>query len=549
MKKFFQTLFFIFSFIAVLAFGGANAVLADVGEAPMPGGAITTGDSVEDVEMAAEEVVFDIKNPSGGCPFEFYEDNCWFAEVEAEFIMENTSGTDRSVEVFYPFPSMYQIWGDYDIPGDHSNDFSVSINGEDTPFEKDAFDYEYDSDMFVELDKLPSLVFPVEFEANSETTITINYKTRLVFEPKSHFGTFIYIMETGSNWDNAIGEGTIRFVFPEPPVKSMFDNFNEDFEIEGKSVVWEFENLNPTQEDNIKMTFSPTLLKIWGNRTDELETVEAEELSKAQWDKFIANFPDVIPSGYEQNPGSFPRTSSAGFLIDTNLPGQQGDYYMNRGWFAPTEDLSSKTIKYQFDAVYEFEGLDLFSGIPVYLYDTSANDEALMFDLFDRPATLRLTFSDGSSQEFTVEDNPDEVVSVELEESVETSSIEIELLDTHESRTGDSEFVAMARLLPEVGDKVAEKESQESEESSEDAGATQDKDEAEEIESAVKTLTESITSNLVILLLVGLACLVGVVLLIVLVIVFVRKRKKNKSKDESKTAGDNKATVKTEDKK
>jgi hypothetical protein len=228
--------------------------------------------------------------------------------------------------------------------------------------------------------------------------------------------------------------------------------------------VWEFEDLEPEADDDIAMTFSPTLLELWEDRNDAVAHISNKEDRSVERMDLIENFGNILPSGYDQYPGSIPTGSSPLFLLEDELPSTENDYSTGRGWFSSIEDPNS--IIFEFDGVYEIKGLEIFTGVPVGLGESDTGDPAKFFDLYDRPKTLRLKFSNGETEEIGLEDKPDELMEIEFADLVETSSVEISVKDTYPSKTGDSEFLGISRLYLDIGDRTGDADPEDDEDSS-----------------------------------------------------------------------------------
>lgn len=432
---------------------------ADVDEVPMPGAMITAGDENEQVRMKSEGVVFTVKNPdmkSGElCPFTINNGiDCWYAEVDAVFTMENISGSDVTLDLFYPYPSMLDVWGGNvgSAIEDHSKNFSVNVRDSYLDYSVTSYPMLYEGNETT----IPSLSFPVTFPAGEETEIWINYETRLVDEPKSQYGSFIYLMETGSHWAGSIGSGWLRFKFQDEIFPFMFSDLSEDFVIEGNELTWSFSELEPDAEDNKRVTFCPSLYTLWSNRPEYLESVSTspyEESSSA-----VGIDAMLLPDVYQYLPSTMVVANSPIFLLDPVIPGENTEeYYPNWGWVADYEYGSSPYVQYELDAVYQVSGLEIFAGIPIYLVNLKTLDEGVQHTILDRPKEMLLTFSDGSTETVTLEDRPDVLQTVTFD-TVETSSVKVQFVDSYASEITAKSALGLSRLYLEVGEKVREKE-------------------------------------------------------------------------------------------
>jgi len=423
---------------------------ADVGEAPGYGGALIPGDKTGDIEMTKEKVVFDIKNPESEeeCyfPANIFFDGCWYAHITADFEMANTSLKDVTMKLFFPYPT-----GSYDT----SINFKVFIDGIKKEFTHSSYAYSFNemytyndeykklNPDFQEWEKerevtLASIDFPVEFNAQKTTKIRIEYDSRLVYEPKSYYGSFLYIMETGSHWKGKIGSGEIIFKFPcDHLTENIFRYYNDFFQIEGNELVWRFENLEPGDEHNIRVTFGSDLIKIYNQKEGCIKSISASENSESSFMSIKTN--DSYPLFLSSN---------AIFLLRNNSFFEENYYYS--GWVVDLEKESDPWVKYEFDGAYKIDGINIFSGIPGY----NQKDERV-FNLFDRPKNIRLTFSDGTSKELVIGDSSNNIVSAKFD-PMETSSIKIETIDFYSGDIINGHYLGIAQMNFDVHEKVGD---------------------------------------------------------------------------------------------
>ena len=79
---------------------------ADVGELPEAGGLVTPGDKTDEIRMASERVVFAVRPNDGTFEQVGVE---YYAQVTADFVMENLSSNDVSMDLFFPFHSTLEL--------------------------------------------------------------------------------------------------------------------------------------------------------------------------------------------------------------------------------------------------------------------------------------------------------------------------------------------------------------------------------------------------------------------------------------------------------
>jgi len=224
---------------------------ADVGELPEAGGLVTPGDKTDEIRMASEKVVFAVRPNDGTFEQVGVE---YYAQVTADFVMENLSSNDVSKDLFFPFHSTLDLETFEDpvyAQVRQAKDIHVLVQGREVPVS-------YAELMLSSQQRVIAAVFPVGFSAGSETTIQIRYNIRAVHEPKSPVLGFRYLMETGSHWAGTIGSGEVRFEFWSAiESKSTLASANDFFDLQDGNLVWHFADLEPDPSHNISISFDP----------------------------------------------------------------------------------------------------------------------------------------------------------------------------------------------------------------------------------------------------------------------------------------------------
>lgn len=417
-----------------------NYVKADVGVPSSPGGSIVSGDQTDAIEMTSEKVTFDILEETN--EYDYYE-----ADVEAVFQMTNVTNTKESLDISFPIPaSIVDFDGNYNDNMNFTSDVHVYVNNNEVDFEYNDYEYSTIDESF---QTAVGVDLTVDFEADAVTEIKVTYNSDINYEPKSIFGGYRYIMETGSNWKGSIGEGEIIFKFPWKLTKNAFLDYDERFVIDGKEMVWSFENLEPGEEDNIEMLFAPSLLQIWNDTSNSEEGLLSSQkagLKTTGW--------ELVPTLVGENFSFYFLDSNELYLLQTELP--TSDNY--GGWFTQVNSINPPWVKYEFDAVYKMNQLKIFQGI--LLPGESIGGEATdsYYNVLHRPKTLKITFSDGTVKNIDLDDNPDELLTIDLG-NIEASSAKVEITDVYtDSLQETTDYVGIGRMNFVLGAKVAEKD-------------------------------------------------------------------------------------------
>ncbi|MBU0975831.1 MAG: DUF4424 family protein [Patescibacteria group bacterium] len=439
--------------LTLLSFSHSSSY-ADVGEVPEEGGVITPGDKTDKIEMKKEKVVFEIKKHDINSPFYDAEvDNLDYiqnyAHVTADFEMLNTSSGVVSMNLMFPAPEMFYGMNHYD-PSNISNqslNFQVKVDGitVEQKFETLTMESFKENPAFEE--DVLAITFTVDFPANSTTNITVEYDNRLVNEAKSIYGSFNYIMETGSHWKGNIGTGEIIFKFPSAITQAMFLEYNDFFKIDRDMLVWEFESLEPDSINNIKVTYNPDLLENWSQKESYLFEVESSVDTKLESSNIpeTEEYKDVKMLGWKYNIEGNP------IYLTKSVEEEVTD-----GWLTEFDKTNKPWVKFDLDGTYKVYAASILSGISSKNYSDEKNSDKF-YTLLSRPKVITLSFSDGSSETINLNDTPTEIQKEAFNE-VETSFVKVTVDEVYSGKTLDKDILGIGRMSFEVGDKVAEVE-------------------------------------------------------------------------------------------
>jgi len=272
----------VLAIIVILLVGSMQLVLADAAPPQQPPAtSIESGGFDTQVQMVSEEVLMLIDRATLPVDENVWVSNNIQAHVEATFRMQNQGEETESFDVWFPLSTAAS---DYD--GGLAENFEAWVD--DAPAEIDQEDVPGRRDILV-----PWATWPVTFPPGETVVLTVAYDLRATgFMP---YGEFTYILETGAGWWGPIGEGTVTVRLPYPineynvPWHPVSDNM-ESFEIDDTDLIWQFSDLEPTTDDNIKVNvLSPS---VWNAILAAEETIaqnpdSAEaylELAQAQRD-------------------------------------------------------------------------------------------------------------------------------------------------------------------------------------------------------------------------------------------------------------------------
>lgn len=248
----------------VILVGGlvAHPARADVGVPPwaFPGSSLDPGEASTQVQMVSEQVLLVVEAVQREDVFPMTSEDLAAKEmvghVEATFLMRNQGQTAESFDVWFP------IWlPNYPYYGDTSGveKFAAWVDG--VPVEVSYYD-----EVVEEMEApRPWATWPMSFQPGQDVRIRVTYD---IFPSGNHpYGTFYYILETGADWWGPISQGTITIRLPfevneintalNPDSSDIFgpDSPNPaGYTVSGNEVTWQFTDLEPTAEDNVRLT-------------------------------------------------------------------------------------------------------------------------------------------------------------------------------------------------------------------------------------------------------------------------------------------------------
>lgn len=265
--------------LALLAAIAPHVALADAAPRPsMPGASLSAGEAQTQVRMLSEDVLLTTRDleVAEGERARLTSD-LLRGVVEASFVLRNEGGKAESFDVWFPLQR-----GRTAIA--RAEGFEVEVDGRPAPITLRGRAWPYDTPDDATPDTpwreiegpIPDLdldeawaTWPMDFPPGVERIATVRYE----LEPEGYppYGTFRYVVDTGAGWRGTIGEGTLRVRLPYD-VNETNMVLNEDsvwdtapeppgaFTVEGRDVVWRFQDLEPDEDDNLQLTvLAPTI--------------------------------------------------------------------------------------------------------------------------------------------------------------------------------------------------------------------------------------------------------------------------------------------------
>lgn len=279
--------------VALLGLILVRPVYADVGPPPwaIAGSSVGPDEAPTQVQMVSEDVLIVVESNRRDDILSIYESsiaaNLMLGHVDATFRMRNQGDETESFDVWFPMwtPDMY---ADADVDenfarwvdiasgtyGTEIENFAAWVGG--VPAEVRYLQAEGQKDT-----PISWATWFVSFPPGQDVEIRVTYD--LFPSDDGPFGTFHYILETGADWWGPIGAGTITLRLPyavnesntalDPDSRNFFGPTAPKpgyYTASGTDVVWRFTDLEPTADDNVRLTVM--VPAIW----DEIATARQE---------------------------------------------------------------------------------------------------------------------------------------------------------------------------------------------------------------------------------------------------------------------------------
>lgn len=274
-------------------------VHADVAPPQMPPGAnLNPGEEVTQVRMVAETVIIDVRQDP-------QDAKGAIANTVAMFTMRNLGTTEESMQARFPLSFSTggsDGFGNYPEIGN----IAVKVNGNPVPTRREMQPgLPIDPRFTPERAEIPWAVFDVTFPPGQDVTIEVSY-------PVNGFGyypyeAFRYILETGAGWNDTIGTVDIIVRLPYDATAyniwltqdtTGYSSTTPNATLSGRDIRWHYENLEPTQENNIEVTVvAPSL---WQKILTETENVTRNINDGEAWGRLGKAYKEitVMHKGY-----------------------------------------------------------------------------------------------------------------------------------------------------------------------------------------------------------------------------------------------------------
>lgn len=248
-------------FVAALPLIIIHNVWADAAPPPQAAASDVAPGQGTQVQMISETVVLEVRSePMINGDYTFTRT---VASVTADFLMRNLGRVTETMDVRFPMAWPTKEEG---APYPVIQDIQAEVDGRQVITRQADFDSQ------------PWTVWPVTFPPDRDVRLRVAYRTQALEWNNSLLGSFsslhligneslaefYYILETGAGWRGPIGQGDIIFRFPYPASSEMIESSNffwpvytstvPSFVAEGHDLRWHFTNLEPTSQDNVRLS-------------------------------------------------------------------------------------------------------------------------------------------------------------------------------------------------------------------------------------------------------------------------------------------------------
>ena len=273
----------------------AHSVHADVAPDPHSVGGAGRGAEpgvVTNVQMISETVVISV----GDLPFRFfeYEEMAAGGRVVADFLMRNPGSQVESLPVGFP---LYLSQRPPNVGFQEVWRLRVYINDQETP------------STVTEIRGEPWAIWDMNFPPG-DTSLRVTYDVPLAAPPFPAAPAAIlrYILYTGAGWAGQIGQADLIVRFPYLAEETFINPKGtlQSYTVNGFDVRWHFENLEPTEADDLVLTFVQPYL--WREVGRARQAVTAEPTSQNYWNlartlasviaEYNPSYPDSLYSFY-----------------------------------------------------------------------------------------------------------------------------------------------------------------------------------------------------------------------------------------------------------
>lgn len=251
--------------ILIVFFVLGKAVYADIAPPEAPPGSTIGTDTATNVRMLSERILIDVQPHTLPTTAGISADDYLLAQVTGSFTMRNLGQQAELLKLRFPMGNPRQ----QSQPGlsyPLVQRFQARVNG--NRVETGLLEL---ADPTSDAIATQWSTFEVNFPADQEITIEVSY-TIMPTDYMPYAG-FAYVLQTGAGWRDTIGSAEIIVRLPYLATAESVQNLSMPATFKGNEVLWEFTDLEPTQEHDL--FFSILVPPIWQQLTEAHAGVDA----------------------------------------------------------------------------------------------------------------------------------------------------------------------------------------------------------------------------------------------------------------------------------
>ena len=272
-----------------------------------PGTNIVPGSENTQVRMVAETVTLTVlPNPSP----KFLGQ----AATEAVFTMRNLGTATETMNARFPL-TFWNNESDGYLKYPEIPDIRVFVDGKLTATQRIEVDYPHPTDTGKGMPYHPTpwAAFSVTFPPGKDVIVTVKYTSNGDYiqtdDNTDPYFSLRYILETGAGWKDSIGSADIIVKLPyEANTKNVLlkHGFGNQYPaptspnaiLAGNEIRWHFDNLEPTPDDNIRITLVQA--STWQKVLDETTYLQAHPNDGEAWGQLGKAYKEIVLPGFNK---------------------------------------------------------------------------------------------------------------------------------------------------------------------------------------------------------------------------------------------------------
>jgi len=232
-----------------------------------------------------------------------------FAVVKGQYWMYNDTDESIRIKTGYPVNSYYQSEKRNRLAGVYFDElYQLKVHSEGQPVELLEQEIEQPEIFYQDISNWYVWVneFPPRQSTLIEVYFLVNTNNSYILEgySKDRFNAFIYLLETGANWKQPIGEGSVFVQLMDGleliDVKGASPESIFSFNESEKLLRYDFKNLSPSYQDNVILTYANRIEDFDFAATTQkfsayFDAIEKLSASEQNGLEFLAvNFPEAF---------------------------------------------------------------------------------------------------------------------------------------------------------------------------------------------------------------------------------------------------------------